>query len=263
VHQEKINALAKTLSQARVNAKPIEQLSKDHQLNITDAYAIQEEGIRFRQENGEVTVGMKMGLTSAAKRKQMNLESPLYGVLTDKMQVANDGVISLNGQIHPKIEPEIAFFIAKDLKGKVSEEEVLAACSGVCVALEVLDSRYTQFKYFSMEDVISDNSSSSMFILGEKISDFKNINLSDLQMKMKINGELVQEGNSNAISGNPVLSVVQLCELLAEREQYLRRGQVVLAGAATAAVALEKGMTITLEVQDLSNLPVSVTVGEQ
>ena len=113
-----------------------------------------------------------MGLTSEAKRKQMDLDSPLYGELTDKMQVQNGGTYKLDGQIHPKIEPEIAFLISKELSGIVTREQVLEATSEVYACMEILDSRYKQFKYFSMEDVISDNSSSSQFILGNPIKDF-------------------------------------------------------------------------------------------
>ncbi len=199
-----------------------------------------------------------MGLTSEAKRKQMDLDSPLYGVLTDKMQVANNGEYSMEGQIHPKIEPEVAFLIGKDLNGTPSREEILDAVEAVYPCMEILDSRYKQFKYFSMEDVISDNSSSSQFILGEPINDFKNINLAQLKMKMSINGTVAQEGMTDAISGDPVISLVQQFELLAKTGKTLPAGSIVLAGAATPAVALEPGMEISLEVESLGNVAVKV-----
>src|SRR5665647_1633705 len=134
-----------------------------------------------------------MGLTSEGKRKQMNLDAPLYGVLTNVMKVENLGVYHLKGSIHPKIEPEIAFYINRELKGEVTRDEVLNACEAICPALEILDSRYEGFKYFSMEDVISDNSSSSHFILGPKFKDFKNLDLKNLKMFMKVNGETKME----------------------------------------------------------------------
>jgi 2-oxo-3-hexenedioate decarboxylase len=109
---------------------------------------------------------MKMGLTSEAKRKQMNLDSPVYGVLTDRMQVPAGGVFRLRGFIHPKIEPEIAFRTSRELRGKISREEALDACSSAMAAMEILDSRYVDFKYFSLPDVVADNSSSCMFVLG-------------------------------------------------------------------------------------------------
>ncbi|MCO4794168.1 MAG: fumarylacetoacetate hydrolase family protein [Bacteriovoracaceae bacterium] len=257
--QLKINEMAETLHNARLEAKAIGQFSA----NIEDfpresAYSIQEEGIRMREKAGESVIGLKMGLTSEAKRRQMNLDAPLYGVLTDKMQVPNEGTYQMKGSIHPKIEPEIAFLIKKDLKGKVSREEVLDSTEAICPALEILDSRYEGFKYFSMEDVISDNSSSSHFILGKWEKDFKALDLKNLNMLMKVNDQIVQEGSSSAISGDPVVSIMQQCELLAKRDQYIKAGTFVLAGAATPAVALEPEMEVSLSVEGLSKMSVQI-----
>jgi 2-oxo-3-hexenedioate decarboxylase len=259
--QNSIKSIADELHTARKTAKPVTQFSdRTPGLTRPDAYSVQEEGVRLRESDGEKVIGMKMGLTSAGKRKQMNLDAPLYGVLTDVMQVGNGGKYSMAGTIHPKIEPEVAFHITKELKGDVSREQVLEACSGVYASLEILDSRYEHFKYFSMEDVISDNSSSSHYILGELNTDFKNLDLKNLKMKMSVNGSVAQEGNSVDISGDPVVSVIQLCELLEQRGQSIPADCFVLAGAATAAVALEPGMEVSLEVEGLT--AVKVYVGE-
>lgn len=255
-----VNELSMFLTSGRLEAKPVEQLSKTNKISRSEAYQIQELGIEARVDAGEKLVGLKMGLTSEAKRKQMNLDAPLYGELTDKMQVPNNGIFKMKGSIHPKIEPEIGFIISKELSGDVTREDVIAACSGVFASLEILDSRYTEFKYFSMEDVIADNSSSSHFVCGEIVSSFNELNLKDLKMSMSVNGKVAHEGVSSAISGDPVLSVVQLVELLATRGRTLPEGSLVLAGAATPAVALEPGMNISLEVDGLP--PVFVKVEE-
>lgn len=259
MEDHQIKEIASTLHSARKSAQSLKQFSASiENFERKDAYSIQEEGMKLREAEGEKIIGLKMGLTSEGKRKQMNLDSPLYGVLTDTMQVENAGKYQLNGSIHPKIEPEIAFYINKELKGKVSREQVLEACEAICPALEILDSRYDGFKYFSMEDVISDNSSSSHYILGPKTFDFKNIDLTNLNMKMKINGAVAQEGNSKAISDDPVISVIQLAELLDQRGQSIPAGTFVLAGAATAAVGLEDGMEVSLEVEHLQEMKVSI-----
>lgn len=257
--QTQFKKIAQTLHDARQRGAAIPQFSSElKDFSRSDAYSVQEEGIRMRVEAGEKVIGLKMGLTSEGKRKQMNLDSPLYGVLTDKMQVQNEGAFQLKGSIHPKIEPEIAFYISKELKGNVSREDVLNATEAICPALEILDSRYVGFKYFSMEDVIADNSSSSHYILGPKITDFKKLDLTNLKMAMKANGQNAQVGNSKDISGDPVVSVIQLAELLAQRNQSIPAGTFVLAGAATAAINLEPGMTVSLDVEGLSSMSVKI-----
>ncbi|MBC7428896.1 MAG: 4-oxalocrotonate decarboxylase [Bacteriovorax sp.] len=257
--EAQILKIAQTLDDARLKATPLPQFSsfiKD--FSRADAYHAQEEGIKIRTSRGEKIIGLKMGLTSEGKRKQMNLDSPLYGVLTDIMEVPHAGTFNLKGSIHPKIEPEIAFYINKDLKGKITRDDVLAATEYIAPALEILDSRYEGFKYFSMEDVIADNSSSSHFIIGPKCTNFKSLNLLNLKMQMKINGLVLAEGISSDISGDPVVSVIQLAELLSFRDQFIPANTIVLAGAATLAISLEPNMLVSLEVDNLEKMSLSV-----
>ena len=77
-------------------------------------------------------------------------------------------------------------------------------------------------------------------------------------MKMSVNGTVVHEAMSSEISGDPVVSVIELCRLLALRGRKLTAGTIVLAGAATAAVELQPGMKIALAVDTLPGLTVEV-----
>ena len=120
MEEKDIRLLAEKLDTARKHKTPIGQISRQKQFSRQDAYSIQEAGIGLRTKRGEVLLGMKMGLTSEEKRRQMNLDSPLYGILTDKMQLENGSEFSMENLIHPKIEPEIAFFIHKDITAPLS-----------------------------------------------------------------------------------------------------------------------------------------------
>jgi 2-oxo-3-hexenedioate decarboxylase len=254
-HQE----LARVLDVARLEAREIPPLTQTHgELPMPDAYSVQAEGIRLRTARGERVVGMKMGFTSEAKRKQMNLHSPIYGVLTDRMQIPVGGAFRMQSSIHPKIEPEIAFRTARELRGRITREEALDACPVTMAAMEILDSRYVGFKYFSLPDVVADNSSSSMFVLSTHERPSRELDLPRLQMTMEVNGEQVASALSDAISGDPLLSVVQLCELLAERGESIPAGSIVLSGAATAAHMMKPGDQVRLTVEGLGSLSVSV-----
>lgn len=263
LEQKNLLSWATVLNEARRNGKPVAQISqldpKIPGFTRDAAYGIQEAQMETRFQDGEKQLGWKMGLTSEAKRRQMNLDSPLYGFLTDRMKVENGGVFTLKGSIHPKIEPEVAFWIKKDLGENPTRDEVLAATGAICACMEILDSRYEQFKYFSMEDVISDNSSSSHFVLGPWKEDFRGLDLKNLKMEMSVDGQVSQKGISSDISGDPVVSVIELCQLLAKRGRRLKADSVVLAGAATPAVELKSGMTISLTVDGLAPLSVKVS----
>ncbi len=254
---------AQTLESARIvtdayfGAYEIDKLTDRAPLSITDAYAVQAEALKILYARGDRHVGYKMGLTSKAKMKQMGVHQPIYGVLTEKMHVASGSTFGFQGRIHPKIEPEIAFLIGRDLRGNVSAEEALAACSGVCAAMEIIDSRYRNFN-FTLPDVIADNCSSSAFVLSETVRKPSELDLGNLGMVMEVNGKAVQFGSSAAIYGHPAASLAELCAMLAEQDQGLRSGDIVLAGAATAAIALESGQEIKTLVQDLGSVSLKI-----
>jgi 2-oxo-3-hexenedioate decarboxylase len=241
--------VARQLTEARLFKRSLQQWSQARvQMNRLEAYEIQELGIQHRLNLSEVRIGYKMGLTSEGKRKQMNLDSPLYGELTNKMQVLNSTIFDITPLIHPKIEPEVAFKIKSTLKGKVDYATVIANITHVCATMEILDSRYTQFKYFSMDDVIADNSSSSHFVLGNWVPFESEKMLENARLEMYVNDTLSQAGDAKEISGDPILSVVQLCELLQGSGRSLEAGSIVLAGAATPAIELKPNQKIELKI---------------
>jgi 2-oxo-3-hexenedioate decarboxylase len=255
LNPEELNSLAQYLDAARSSARAVERISQTREpITLKDAYRVQERGISLRYERGEKYRGLKMGFTSQAKRDQMGLGDPTYGVLTDKMEV--NGTFSLKGMIHPKIEPEIAFWTKAELRGKISLEEALSACQSVCPALEILDSRFLGFKYFSLEDVVADNCSSAFFVCGKPIPLVAN--LDTLQMEMLVDGVVAEEALSSAISGHPAQSIVELCSILDSQGKSLPAGSLVLAGAATQAVSMKPGMRVELRVTGLGSVRVSV-----
>jgi 2-oxo-3-hexenedioate decarboxylase len=252
-----VKALARRLDDARRGTREVERLTLEFpDLSLEQAYSVMDEGIALRGGRGERVVGLKMGLTSEAKRQQMGLGAPIYGVLTDVMRV--EGTFRMAGTLHPKIEPEIAFHFARGLEGRPGRANVLAACTGVCAALEILDSRYRDFKYFSLPDVVADNASSSHFLLAEEWSPVAGLCLADVEMAMSVDGAVRQRAKGSAISGDPVLSVVQLCELLAGRGRSLPPGSFVLAGAATVAEPLRPGQSVSLTVGALPSVRVRI-----
>jgi 2-oxo-3-hexenedioate decarboxylase len=98
--------------------------------------------------------------------------------------------------------------------------------------------------------VVADNCSSWKFVLG---APQKPRDTSGLAMRMRVDGRVAQEADSNAISGHPLDSLVQLVELL---PHPLPAGSIVLAGAATVAEPLRAGIEVTLEVESLGSVTV-------
>lgn len=255
-----LDQLATRVDDAARYARAIDQLSATGDaLTLEQAYAVQARSIARRLERDERLVGIKMGFTSRAKMQQMGVDDLIWGRLTDRMLVPDGGTINLAQYIHPRIEPEIAFRLARPLRGAVTLPEAMAAVESVAPALEIIDSRYRNFR-FSLEDVVADNSSSSGFVIGNWQSPATV--LDNLGINLNFDGEAAQVGSSAAILGNPCRSLVEAARLADEAGIALEAGWIVLAGAATAAEPLRSDSHVCAEVQDLGNVAVTVAAGD-
>jgi 2-oxo-3-hexenedioate decarboxylase len=252
--QEQIEAAAAVVDQAAMDACPVPMLSLGvaPNMDLEDAYRIQRASIARRLGRAERLVGMKMGLTSLAKMEQVGVHEPIYGHLTSSMLKADAEVISHKKFCHPRVEPEICFVLGQDLEGPVTPAQAMLAVKGVCAALEVIDSRYKDFK-FTLTDVVADNASSTRVVLGSDILSPLEVSLGNLGMVLEVNGEVTHVGSSAAIFEHPARSLAALANMLAEVGEKLHAGQIVMSGGATAAVPVKPGDHVRVRVEQLGS----------
>jgi len=248
-----VNAIAKRLDDAQRNATAVAQLTEP--MTMQDAYDIQRTSVGLRLSRGEKRVGIKMGFTSRAKIVQMGVSDMMWGRLTDAMVVEDGGPTPFKRYVHPRVEPEIAFLLKKELIGRITPVQAMAAVEAVAPAMEIIDSRYENFK-FSATDVVADNTSSSGFVTGSWHA--PDTDISNLGFAMSINGRAVQFGSSAAILGHPARSLVAAARFAQEAGEPLQPGWIVMAGGATAAEALKPGQWVELEVEVLGRTGFSI-----
>lgn len=246
-----IQDLAVHLDHAAIHAEAVPQISLEQNLSLEDAYKVQVESMNQRFSRGEKLLGYKMGFTSKAKMEQMGVHELIWGRLTSNMEFSDGGTLELNKFVHPRAEPEVAFRIAKDIPGELTKDQISTYVDAVSVAIEIIDSRYKNFK-FSLEDVIADNCSSTGYVIGDWLSPENN--LDNLEMSLKVNGEVVQSGQSNDILGNPWNSFLEATRIFKREGIELKEGMVLLAGAATPAVFLNSGDVVSAYCEGLGSV---------
>jgi 2-oxo-3-hexenedioate decarboxylase len=250
-----LKSIAKKLDKAALEFQPINQVSIEQKLNLEEAYKIQNYLIEERLERGELITGYKLGFTSKAKMKQMNVDDLIWGVLTNEMEIKSKDKIDLKKYIHPRAEPEIAFRVSKNINRQIEVSEIVDYVDKMAVAIEVIDSRYRNFK-FSLEDVVADNCSSIGYCIGEW-QDLKE-NISNLDIQLKFNSVVVQKGKSKAILDNPYQSIIELTRLASASGLTLKKGQIILAGAATAAEWITPKTKISAEIEGIGGVSFDV-----
>jgi len=252
---EQISELAEYLETCELEAKDAQKITdRFPDMDFEDAYDIQYAIRQRKLDRGIRVAGLKVGLTSRAKMKQMGVDTPIYGFLADYFDRPDGGEIETDQLIHPKAEAEIAFVTKAALKGPgVHVGNVLAATDFILPAVEIIDSRYENFR-FDLISVIADNASSSRFVLGGKAAQPDEVNMRNLGVVMERNGEIVELGAGAAVLGHPAASVALLANMLGQRGEDIPAGSLILTGGVTAAVGVEKGDAINVRFQDLGSV---------
>lgn len=250
--QDQVLKLAEYLETAELEAYDVTKVTDKYpSMDFEDAYNVQDEIRRRKIERGNKIVGYKAGLTSRAKMKQMGVEEPTYGFLADYFQQPDGAEIDTDSLIHPKVEAEIAFVTKKPLKGPgVHVGTVMAATDFVIPTVEIIDSRYKDFR-FDLVSVVADNSSSSRFVVGGQMADPSDMDLRNLGVVLERNGEIVEVGAGAAVMAHPANSVAWLANSLGERGEEIPAGSLILTGGITAAVTVNKGDSVNVRYQGL------------
>jgi 2-oxo-3-hexenedioate decarboxylase len=249
--------IAAELASAERDRRPLAPFTDAHpDLDAETGYAAQWAGIQAKLAAGDRLVGAKLGLTSKIKQQVMKVDAPLYGWVTASMLEPYGEPVNLARLIHPRVEPEIAFLLARDVSTPATVTSVLAATESVFAAVDVLDSRYEDFR-FTLPDVIADNASAGRFLLGPSAvrpTDLEDIRL--LGCVLRVNGVVVATAAGAATMGHPAAAVAWLANRLAARDQVLQAGWLVFSGGLTEPVPLEPGVSVTAEFAELGTVEV-------
>ncbi len=230
-------AAAEVLADAESTAVPVASLTTTFPgIDVVDAYEIALLNVRRRLAHGAQVHGHKVGLSSLAMQQMMGVDEPDYGHLLDDMEVFEDVPVAAGRFLYPRVEVEVGFVLADDLPGEgCTEDDVLAATAAFAPSIELIDTRITDWK-IKLCDTIADNASSAGWVLGKERVSPKDIDIKGIEATLRRNGEVVAEGRSDAVLGNPVTAVAWLARKVDQFGVRLRAGDIVLPGSCTRAI---------------------------
>ena len=253
--REDIVRLCERVEGAQKGAYAIPKLTDEYpDMTIADGYAVQSELRRRFIAQGHKLIGWKAGLTSKAKMIQMGVNVPSIGFLTDRMARPENSAIKTSDMVHPWVECEVAFVTKKTLKGpNCTRQDVLDATDYVLPAVEIIDSRFSSFK-FDLPSVVADNGSSARYVGGGRARYPADIDLRTLGVVMEKNGEIVTLGASAAVLGHPAEAIAMLVNILEELGEELPAGSFVMSGGITEAIPVKPGDSIVARFQELGSV---------
>lgn len=259
MEQKKVH-YAKELLEAETSVKEIEAFTdRNESITVEDAYYIQLETVKLKEAQGRSVIGKKVGLTSKAMQKMLQVDEPDYGHLFDDMKVESGDVVDTKTMIAPRIEAEIGFMLKDDLVGpNITFLDVIMATDYVVPTLEIIDSRIADWK-IKLIDTVADNGSSAKVVIGDGKKNLESIHLRTNGMILKKNEEIVATGSGAAALGHPAEAIAWLANKLSDFNITLQKGELILPGALSGALNVEAGDTIKADFGTLG--VVEVTFG--
>tara|TARA_Y100000588_G_C14155462_1_gene882398 strand:+ start:529 stop:1326 length:798 start_codon:yes stop_codon:yes gene_type:complete len=257
---DKIISSAKILYNAKLNAKKLLDLNNEFKpQNINDAYKIQEElKINYLTLKNNRCIGKKVGCTNKDAQDQVGIHEPFYGNLFSKFSSLNNCELKSINFSEPYVEPEISFLIKNDIdisKAPYSIKDSKDLFEGIVCSIEIVDFRFKKkINEIGIENLIASNGASDFWIRGNTIYKLDAINLLDNPVLLYLNNDLIENGNTNNVLGNPINSAVWLINKICKSDQILLKGQFISTGSCTKAIKLEPNKKVKAVFENLETI---------
>lgn len=245
--------LVHQLHRAEGTATPLLPFARTAGYTLADAYAIQAAWVAHKLSEGAQRIGHKVGFTSRAVQRLLQIEQPGFGVLLDRMLLDNGRDVPLQRFIQPRVEVELLFVMKQRLAGpNPTLSQALLAIDHVVPALEIIDGRVGPAP--SAADIVADNAGNAALVLGGSPVRPEALDLCRVAALLYRNGAIEDSGVSAAVMGHPLLGVLALVRALHAQGQALEAGEMVLAGAFIAPLPIHRGDTVQADYGSLGSV---------
>mgnify|MGYP003582576100 FL=1 len=256
-----VEGLAHELEAAEQSHEQLGHFSQRHpEMQIADSYAIQRAWMALKREKGRSSIGRKIGLTSRAMQRAVNITEPDYGLLLDDMLFNDGGDLPLDRFIEPRVEVELAFILKRRLEGNVTLFDVMNATDYVVPAVEIIDARIRRVdetgRTRTVLDTISDNAANAGIVLGGRPVKPDAVDLRWVGAIMHRNGVIEETGLAAAVLNHPANGIAWLASRLAPYGEYLDAGEIVLAGSFTSPQHARRGDSFHVDYGQLGSISV-------
>lgn len=216
--------------------------------NRKDGYLIQ---AQIETTSKKPLFGWKIAATSSAGQKHIGIDGPIAGRLLEEMVIHAGEEISLVSNRMRVAEAEFAFRMGKDLPPRIEPyelSEVIDAVSELYLAIEIPDSRYTDFAVVGAPQLIADNACGHRFMLGpEAPVIWRQLDLASHRVVGKVGNRLEREGLGSNVLGDPRIALAWLVNELSTLGITLVSGQIVTTGTCLIPMDVNPGELVSFD----------------
>ena len=255
--ESNITSLAQELWRARRDGGVVEPASVREPASNAEAYAVQDEIVRL---SGQPARGFKVGSTSVEAQKLLGTSEPGSCPVLAPYFFTAPATMTLVADHMPALEGEFAFRLGEDLPARdvpYAADEVRDAIDAVAGAVEVVGTRLKgglagKGRFF----VTADSGANIALVVGDWISEWRDLDLKSHSVAMYVNGERKGHGTGSRALGDPVAVMVWLANQQSRRGRGLRKGEVVSTGTCTGIDPVRSGDEVSADFGTLGKVSI-------
>jgi 2-keto-4-pentenoate hydratase len=222
-----------------------------------EGYAIQ---AAIEQSSAGALFGWKIAATSEAGQKHINVDGPMAGRILSETVIADGGTASMAGNEMRVGEPEFAFRMARDLPPRsepYTVQDVLDAVGTLHPAIEIPDSRFSDFVNAGAAQIIADNACAHLFVLGPPTTaNWRTLDLVEHRPVIALRGQQYI-GHGKNVLGDPRIALAWLANELRKLGVTLKAGQIVTTGTCHPPLPIQSGDLFAADFGSLGKVSVA------
>jgi 2-keto-4-pentenoate hydratase len=258
--ETKLEEAAASVVSARLGRRRLARLAGV--VTLEEGYAVQQlANRRLELELGQ-RVGYKIGGTTEAMRRYINVPEPVAGEVFASQCHRSGAMVRRADYVRLGIETEIAVRLGEELPSRdrpYQRGDVADAVASVHAAIELVDDRYDGFTTIGGPTLIADNAFDAGSLLGEPVADWRGLDLGALTARTFRDGTLLATGLSDALLGHPLDALAWLASRRSRLGLELSAGTFVSLGTITPVVWVDGPGEFRIEVEGLGSVGVMVS----
>jgi 2-oxo-3-hexenedioate decarboxylase len=222
-------------------------------LTLDLAYEVAAAVRQMRQERGERPIGRKIGFTNSKIWPEYNVFAPIWGDVYDTTlhELGSiGGIFDISAMLEPRIEPEIAFGLARAPDPDMNESELFSCIEWVAHGFEIVHSLFPNWQ-FGASDTVAAFGLHGAYLIGPRqpISDAQSTDwfkaLTAFEITLKRDAEFIDSGHATNVLGGPLSALLHLVRSLSKypNQPPLAKGEMVTTGTLTGAFPIAPGET--------------------
>jgi len=235
--------------------------------DLDQAYRVTAALRRIRRQRGERPVGRKIGFTNRTIWDEYQVYAPIWGDMYDTSLTETDGnaQLDLAPYLEPRIEPEIAFGLARAPQRGMDEAALLGCIGWVAHGFEIVHSLFSGWR-FAAADTVAAFALHGAYRLGPRrpIADAPKEKwmaaLARFEISLYRNDQRVDRGQARNVLDGPLSALRHLNDLLAadRHNPPLGAGEIITTGTVTRAFPVAPGETWHTALHGLDLPPMTI-----